>query len=289
MKHLLVIALVTLVACGKSKSECKAQADELTALLSQAETGGTVVNFDERDGLVTRTDLQQRPVHLAPIVVLRPTEVIYQGSVVTSDDELRKRLSEAHEQVKASLWRRDRPDPRHVYFLIHADTPWSRVVEAVTVADQAGMQAPMFVFAHPDAPKPPPRSSVDAKLDALRDEQTSGTKATTLANMMSAQIEKCPALQRAMGELGSDEGKPKHQLLVEKLGPALVECECNVRYPELRSILWFLLVNQKPARVVITDPGAPDEERIAFPPTTTWAEASKRLSATTTGIELAVQ
>jgi hypothetical protein len=285
--RLLLLALVASAACGKSKSECKAEADGLTALLSQSDAGGSMFYIDESNGLVTRTDLSQRALSYSPVVIVKATETMYQGELV-DDDGLRRRLEAAVTKIKEDieLGRGEPPDLRKVYFLIHSATPWSRVAAAVKVADDVGMQAPMFVFAHPMTAKAPPRTSVDSKLEAIKD----GNKATTLANIMSGLIKKCPSLIRAIGEIANelDASKTKDQMFAEKVGPALVACDCNVDYPELRSVLWHLLVNQTPTRIVAIDPTAP-KETIAFPAATTWAEASKRLTAATKGLSLVVE
>lgn len=282
--------LLVLAGCNKlSADECKREAAAIQTLLRSADTEPQLLYVDDKMQLVERTDLPATRVPSAPVVILDEQGVTYQGERIPGD--LRARLTAARAQIVEDIEagrtpRRDPPDPALVYFQIDKRTRWPRVVEAWQAARDAGMTSPGFVFGVPMTVTPPPRAPIDTELDALGNSDAAN-KATELANIISKQVEGCPAMIRAFGSIGAEDGGSKAKRLIDDLGPALVECKCNVDIPNFRSAMWRALANTKPTRVLRFDPAATPDP-IALPATATWADAAAKLAPQTKNAELRV-
>ena len=292
---ILVSALLALAAtgaaCGKSKEECRKQADELVAMLEAAETGGQLFQLAPLK-VVMRTDLPaKQKLEMAPVVTLNGTEIVYQGELVDVD-RLRERLANAvaklKEQIELGMGPRGTViDPRDVYFVIDESTPWSVVASTVNAAHEVGMTEPGFVFSVPNTVKRPPRGKIDDALDKLKDDQTGG-KATKLAEGIARQSRStCPSVTKMFGEVASYEG-PKDELIMKSLGKALTDCNCDLDMREFSATMWNLLVNPEPARAIAFTADAP-KQTIALAGSTTWKVASAQFKPDLKNAELVIQ
>lgn len=269
---------VALAACGKSKAECRTDAEAFGKLLAAADTSGSLIQLSHRMKLVERSDLTAKPT-LAPVVNITATEISYQGTLIGDPEDLVERLAAAHAKIREELELgryspHDRPDPRSLLFVIDAETPWATIVGAVDAAARAGMTAPQFVFGAPVTWKSPPRAPVDDELDELMSD--SSNQATRLAETTSRQVNTCASVTKLFGEVAMENGD-KAQFLVQRLPAALIECNCDVDFPNFRSTMWRMLVNPHPVRVIAFDPDAPATP-IAAPGTKVWREVAAQLA-----------
>jgi hypothetical protein len=280
---MLAASVASLAAgCGKSASECRTEAEAIGALLRSVDTAPSAFWIEQDMHLVIREDLPDHQVRLAPVVNVTANRFGYQGQGFDSAAELGERLTAAHasiaEQIAAGrVPQGDPPDPALVFLVIDEAAPWSRVVDAVRAAEQAGMTAPGFVFGAPFTLTPPPRAPIDTKIDAIANSDGS-VKAIRFAELLQQQSQSCPSLMKKFGEVASSDGPDKAEFLIEAIGPALVECRCDVNMANIRSLFWRLLVNPNPTRVLQFSTGAP-KDTIAAPAAMTWKDASKKLRA----------
>ncbi|NVB84918.1 MAG: hypothetical protein HOV81_41510 [Kofleriaceae bacterium] len=279
--------LVCVVGCGKSAKECKTDAEALATLLRETPHEPEMFVLAGRH-LVARPDLtDKRGFGYAPVLDITKAGFAMQGEPI-AQAELSTKLATIHDQG-AQHWMGRGSDPDRIYFAIDGDVTWDRVVMAFEAAEAAGLVKEAFVFEYPSKPlTPPPRSAVDAELDKLQADPDAANKASRLAEMMSTRVKRCKSLQQLFGGVAAVEGEDKADFIITGLAEALVECECNVDMPELRSIMWRVLATQHQTRVYEFAPRVRDET-IAFPATTTWADASKKLAPPLRGAKLAVQ
>ncbi|MBI4955644.1 MAG: hypothetical protein HY908_26735 [Myxococcales bacterium] len=283
------LVLTALVACSKGhhgKDECRAEADAVGALLVEA--AKEVPSFYEPPAdvkLVVRSDLlRRRDLKPGPVITITPSELRV-AELWLGHKQLRARtlrtldeLGVALREVRAIAPAESASDPARIFFAIEPTTPWERVVASVDAARAAGFTAPGFVFEQPSALTPPPRSGIDAKLDALMSEEPA-TRAAKLAELTEEVVGPCDSLARSFRALARpvEEGVDKGMVIAMDIAPSLVACDCHVNIPELRAVMFRILHVERPVRIVTFDP-AKTAERISFPPTTTWADASKRLA-----------
>jgi hypothetical protein len=210
-----LVVLLIVAGCGKSKQACQTEAHALGSLLAAADVSGSMISVDKDVQLVERGDLPDAQPRYAPVVNVGATTT-YQGQAVTTP-ELAARLAAAHARIVEDLDqgrfpRRDPPDPRELNFVIDAKTPWPRVVETVAAATQAGMTAPVFVFASPVTAKSPPRAPIDRELDAITTSHD-GNVATKLADVTSRLVKGCPSMIRVFGQVASTEAPDKARFI----------------------------------------------------------------------------
>ena len=281
MRRLLAVVALA-AACGKSKTECRVDAADLMEFLHSFDHSGSLFQVDDAMHLVTRTDLPT-PKEEAPVVVVDAKVTRFQGQLV-DQPALASELGAVHARILDQIERRMVPrnnprDPRLVYFQISGDAAWARVVAAVRAGSDAGFTRASFVFAMPSTQKPPPRTWVDDKFEATRAaNHDGGNLATVLAELASTVVKSCPALTKAFGSVGSEEGGDKAAALIEATGPALIECNCVIDLPALRSIWWLVLSNPHPTSVLEVELDK-DAKAVALPAETPWREASKKLGA----------
>lgn len=246
---------------------CTTEADALAASLRTAGLhGGAWASFDL--ALVPRPELTAEAPSDTPQLELGVDGTSFDG-VVLGPSELRDRLAAAYRrQEERRALEPDRPDPAVITLQIDGRVPWSRVVEAWRAAHDAGMRAPVFVFAAP-APTPPPRAPIDDELDALPD----GRRAAGYGELLARELAPCPALVRAFDQLATYLGDDRPRRQVDALARALVACRCAVDLPALRAVLWRVLVNPRPVTSLRFDAAAPATP-LALPASMPWAEAS---------------
>ena len=281
MRRLLLIAvLASASACGKSAESCAKEANAIGALLQGVNTKPSLFWIPDNLHLIVRADLPERPERSGPLVTLRNGGVEYQGQLLSVQD-LGDRLAAAHAKIVEDLEvgrfpKRSAPNPALVYFLVDETTPWSQVVAAVDAAKAAGMTDPAFAFALPSTVTSPPRAPIDSKLDELM-EVDSGNRASEFAKLLSTEIEGCASLVKLFGELAAIEGGGKDEHLARSIGPALIGCNCSVNMPNVRSLLFRLLVNMHPVRMIAFSSDGP-ATKVAAPAAATWREVATKLA-----------
>src|SRR5262249_48108457 len=126
-------------------------------------------------------------------------------------------------------------------------------------------------------PEPPPRSSIDDKLDqVMMGDRHDGNQAVELANMMKDVIGGCSALEKSFSAVSSEEGD-KADTLIVAIEEGLIDCNCKVDVPALRSLMWRILATD-PDLQALTYTGR--GEKVAFPGSATWGEVGPKLPKT---------
>jgi len=275
--RLAAIVLVVASGCSSSKGpSCAEQALELDRFLSAMDHEPSIFQFSKKLKLVTRDDLPVLKAVYAPTVEVQTREFVFEGLLV-GPDELAERLAARRQQLADAVARgREARDPDRVYLLVDESAPWDRVVAAVEAAAAGGFTTVAFVFAHTANLKPPPRSPIDDELDKIDAADGASGKATKLAETVKGVIKACPAMIEAFGRVAARDSDDKAGSLIQSIQPALVDCDCKVDIPALRSVMWRILANTKPVAEVrvAVDRGA---KPLALPATTPWREAQKRL------------
>jgi len=277
-----LLAFAMLLGCSKSGPSCAEQALELDRFLTGLDHQQSIFGFSSAH-LVTRDDLPASVQSYGPSVQIEARRFVIDGRLV-SYDELIEALAAKHEYVVDELERRGRgrgtSDPQVLYLVIDEAAPWDAVVAVTETAAHAGFTTPAFVFARTATVKPPPRSPVDDQLDKIQNGDDASSKATQLAALIKGVIKPCPALTEAFGKVAATDADDKAGYIIQQVQPALLDCECKVDIPSLRSALWRLLANTKPTTEVrlTLDRAAPP---IALPAKTPWREAAAKLKAGT--------
>jgi hypothetical protein len=273
-----LLAFVMLLGCSKSGPSCAEQALELDRFLTGIDHQQSMLGFSSAH-LVTRDDLPASVQSYGPSVQIEAHRFIIDGRLV-SYDELGEALVAKHAYVIDELERRGRgragSDPQLLYLVIDEAAPWDAVVAVTETAAHAGFTTPAFVFARTATVKPPPRSAVDDQLDKIQSGDDASSKATELAKLIQDVIKPCPALMEAFGKVAATEVDDKAGYIIQQVQPALVDCECKVDIPSLRSALWRMLANTKPTtevRLTLDRAASP----ITLPAKTPWREAAKQL------------
>lgn len=259
----------TAASPGQATASCATEANALAASLRTAATGAWAT-FEA--ALVDRPELPTGAPPDAPVLELGVADTLFEGQAL-GPAALREHLTAVYDKRdERHALEPDRPDPAVVSLYIDRRVPWSRVVEAWQAAHDAGMRAPVFVFAAAPPP-PPPRAPIDDELDAIPD----GQRATGYAALLTREIAPCPTLVRVFDQLATGPGDDKTDRLIDGLVPALVACQCAVDVPDLRAVLWRVLVAPRPVTSIAFDPAAP-AATLALPATTPWSEASVRFT-----------
>lgn len=281
--------LVCVVGCGKSAKECKTEAEAFGKALHDAPHEPEMFMLTGRH-LVQRPDLAAEKTLYAPAIDIKKSEVSYQGQLIDTREALQAKLEATRQSAADAVDRGMRDiDPELVYLVIDDDATWDQVVLAFDAAEAAGMVKQAFVFDLPVKLTPPPRTSLDVELDKLQADPDASDKASKVAKMVSDRIGRCKPLQKLFGQVSAVEsGASKADIIIAGMPAALVECGCDVDMPQLKSVMWRLLVTEHSPRVYKFAPRVRDET-IALPATTTWAEASKKFVRPLRGAKLAVQ
>ena len=264
--------LVAILVGCKGKAACKADVDELMTFF-RAMDHSMPLYFDG-DGikLVERTDLPRHQPSPTAVIVIGKT-IRWQGGEV-SLDKLGDRLADYRAWVMKSP---RRGNPSEINLAIDVNAAWGDVVSVADVAFRSGFTHPAFGFGVPVTVKPPPRVAVDDELDKIKKEDAGGNRAVELANLMSDIVKSCKPLKKSFGAVGADEGGDKAQMLIDEMGPALLECNCDVDIPALRNVFFAVANNPHPATVIHVDL-AKGGKAIALPAATPWSEAQKQLA-----------
>ncbi|MEO8846426.1 MAG: hypothetical protein ABI591_18945 [Kofleriaceae bacterium] len=287
------VCALALAACGKSANSdaCRQKARALGELLITASADAIPPFQHEADvHPILRTDLAAGPIDYAPVVIIGTAGIRYQGEPIGSDalvDRLAADYAKAQGAADRQGPRKPPREPRRAYMVVDATTPSTEVVRVFDAVVASGLTAVGFVFEAPQPLKPPPRSSADPALDKIFASEA-GDRASQLAKFASGEIAECKQLRDVFGEVASEELDNRALTISRQVAPALEACNCNVDIERLRSTMFRTIYIERPARVVQLDPAAPAEE-IVVDPTSTWAELSKRLTATTKNVRFVVR
>jgi len=283
MRWIWVLALVA--ACGKSKAACKADvADLMVFLRTMDHSRSWSVPGDVH--LVERPDLKPTDGVEGPVIYIRANGVDVQGKHVAVD-ELPHVLEDLANKMLQDIT--DGKVLRHfvwdhrVYVMIDRDAPWSTVTAVARAAEATGYSKWIAMFSKPSPVAAPARSSVSDQLDKVLGDNT-GSTATELARLTSEVAKSCKPLVKAFGAVGSEAYDNKSTALIEETGPALIECNCDLDMPALRSLYYAIVGNPHPLTVaVITlDKTATP---IALPPATPWHDAAMKLATGTAWLQ----
>ena len=274
----LLLAALALLGCKRGGEDCPARAEELGRFLTSMDHDMSLVALDEGLEPVRRDDLAPLEPALSPVVQVRPDAITFQGDRVADAAELGVRLAEARagaEEVAEMTPERERGALRRLHLVLDRRTTWDTAVQVTDAAREAGYTEVIFVFARPPATPPPPRSAVDDELDRAL-QKDSSERATEAARIAERIVKGCAAIERLFGSVASTPGEDKAARLLAGVGPALVECDCAVDIPALRSVLWRIAGNPRPLSAVTVEL-APDAPPITLPAATTWEKAAARL------------
>jgi hypothetical protein len=255
--------LVLLAGCGKSKAECKAEAGDLVKFLNAMDRGPEFL-IDDDMHMVVRGDLSRTKLVVAPIVIVKPTSITFAGDAVTDANDLATRMSDA-----AAKWN------HAVNLEIDGDVKWGTIAAVMAAAATSGFDHVNVVFARPRNPAVPPRSKIDDEIDRIAGSGDPGSRAAEFGSLMSDVIASCKPIGKLFSEVARPD-VPAADHVIAGLGPALIECNCDLDLPSLRSGLWRLLAVSKPTSVlelVIARDGQPVEQPASRP----WYEANKHL------------
>ncbi len=275
-----LVGLAILVACGKSKPDCKHQVDELVKLLRSVDHDPQFIEVADDIHLVQRTDLPHEALVSGPVIVLNATSISYQGHLAEDAVALRARLEASFRQLQedsgaGKLGPHLQWDHR-VYLEVDRDVRWGTVAAVAGAAADAGFERAMFVLARPGNVPRPPRAPIDDELDRIMTGDSS-TKAVQLAKLVGKQVEACKPLLRVFGNVASEEAGDKAGAIIDGMGPALLECDCNADMANLRSAMYRLVANEHPVSVLALS-RAHDATPVELPATMAWADAAGKLA-----------
>lgn len=260
MNHVAIAALALVVGCGKSgksKTECKAESDELHQWMRAIPR---YPNVDPSVHLASRTDVPTSELPEAPVILIGANAINYQGQMVADGVDLGQRL---------------KPDGKgHLYLAIDAKAAWGVVATVADVAAKHGYPDIDLMFSTPSAaqPAPPPRTRIDAALEKL---PRGGRRAAEVSRFVREVVKGCRAADEVFSKVGALSTN-RAGYLVEGIPAALVECECNVDVAELRSVMWQILYSAEPAGAVRIKLDTNGRE-IELPVDTLWEKAQAEL------------
>jgi hypothetical protein len=283
MLKCLVAAAVVLTGCGKSKSACKTEAHELATYLRAMDHTPASIKVPDDVHLAARPELpSMNEAENAPVVFVRAAGIEFRGehpSVVELEAKLAEVATKTQDDITAGKVPKRFVWDHRIYVAIDRDAPWSSVAAVAGAAAKAGYVKWIAMFAKPSPVAAPPRSAISDKLDKLLADDSVDNKATEIARMTSDVIKTCPALGKAFGAVSSDEGD-KAAELIEAIEPALVDCNCDLDVPSLRSVFFSIAGNLHPIGTIavqLDDSATP----LAFPSATPWHDVAPKLAAGT--------
>jgi hypothetical protein len=265
-----VALAVAFAGCGHKPNaqQCASDANDLQQLLQQAMRDGSPPIADTTTALVDRPELPPLGAESSSVVALGHDVRVFSSPM--TGDELAKHLEWVHARKQ------------RLVLAIDASATWDLVVRTITAATSAGLDHISFAFArsgHP--PVPPPRSPVDDELDTIMKAPDLADRASKLAHLLVDTAKGCPSIGKVFSAAATEDSADRSNDLVAAIGPAIVECDCNVDIPALRSLMWRTLVDEHP-KSVLTTAVSPDGTAIELAGSTPWREASKLFTASTT-------
>ncbi|MGE0547355.1 MAG: ExbD/TolR family protein [Kofleriaceae bacterium] len=237
-----------------------------------------LVVVDDSHKLVVRAELPRVSAPIAPMVLVTSAGLEYQGEPVVSN-ELAERLTATYEKRASDIdegrARAGDADPRLVYLVIDERATWKRIVDVIATCSKVGYRSPSFVFRTVQTSPSPPPSWADAELDRIRKGDPSG-RAQRFMEFMRNVVRPCSSIPEAWRE-ATERGGDMTANIIEAIEPALVDCNCTIDLPALRTTLWRLFVNPRPAGVIRVELD-PRGTKLTFPANTPWLEASQRFT-----------
>jgi hypothetical protein len=262
----ILVVLAVAAGCGgkTAKPECKASADELVQYLRGIDHDSQPFFVDDDMHLAVRTDLPRSKLVPAPLLSIKPAQIMFQGQVVADVKELEGKLAES-------------PGKPSLYLQIDGDAKWGTIAAVADAAGQGGFDHVSVVFARPRASgAPPPHSRVDDELVDIVNNPNRTGKASEIAHTMRDVAASCPSMTKLFGDIASVEGLEKADYLLDHVGTALVDCDCNVDMPSFRSVMWRMIHNPMPV-VVLPLVLARDGTAVEQPASRPWSAASGQL------------
>lgn len=165
-----------------------------------------------------------------------------------------------------------------VALAIAPDAPWSLVAPTLNALGAVGQNKVMLVFERKGMVRPPPRSSVTAKIEKILADADPSQKATEMARVIEGVVKDCPAAQRRLGEVAMMAPDGRDEFIRLEIPKAFIECQCRVDLEAAQTAFHALVAPR--VGVVTTDvrigpAGAP----VALPAATPWSEAHAKVIA----------
>ena len=211
---------------------------------------------------------------------VRATGIEYRGDH-PSVDELAEKLAELAVKTQEDIETGKTPPSfrwdHSIYIAIDGDAPWSSVVAVASAAERTEYGKWIAIFAKPSPVAAPPHSAITDELNQMIAEGNRANAATEVAGLVSRVVKSCPALVKSFGAVSSNEGD-KAALLIEAIEPALIDCNCDLAVPSLRSAFFAIAGNLHPIgtlAITLDDSASP----ISFTGDTKWREIGPKLSA----------
>ena len=260
----ITLALVLLAGCWKDTAACTASAGDLVSYLRSMEHEPSVVPDDAftRLHVPMHADMHTA-VPQAPLVIVSPKEITVQGQLLTLE-ELAPRLAATNQTIREQIAKGQVPKGfvEQLDLLIDGDVSWGQVAAIAQTASASGFDQLAFIFTRAaTTPVPPSRGPSDTVADV---------------EDLSKLVRSCHAVGKLLGDLASVEPGAKAQMLIDGIGPALVDCRCAVDMAALRA-LWKLIGQPNPQTALVLTL-ARDARPIDLPATMLWREASTHLA-----------
>jgi hypothetical protein len=260
-----IVLVLALAACGKAAaSDCEARAPELAAWIDPIDReGASAIALSTH--LVEARDLPLARRERAPMVAGTRAAITVDGVPAETPSALTDALTAARGERAA-----------RVLFAIETDAPMDRVATATEAAAVAGFTDAGVLFQRPSSGAPPPASSIDAELDAMR-ASPDPNNATKLARLGARLVADCKEMGDAFARVTPEAVEDKGRAIVAAVRPSLIACGCKVPMDDFRSFLFAVMgPGGRPANTIadVTLDGG------AAPVTgATWADAAPALLA----------
>jgi hypothetical protein len=306
MKYAWVVALAVVVACSGKKDGDKAKKPAEPAPREEdPHCAEKIPDFAEwmkalvADGRVvvtaTGVELPELPgaapgqiTRGAPVVVVKPTEVVVEGKVLANPSS--PSPADLAKQMVPLVEPRPGTD---VVFVIDAKVPWSTVAALLAAAPVAKHPRVTLVFAAGSTPaaSPPPKSAIDAELDALahpdpaKPAPSLGGGASGPGGDLAMKVfADCAAVTQKLFPAIDKVGPSEFDVAVAVGMPEEIQlCGCRVDLPSVRRLMWaWWGRDQGPAlagtRVEVAAV-AKDGTLVTTKPETPWSEAAPLVAA----------
>jgi hypothetical protein len=262
----------------------EALADWLGKLEKDVAAGPGVVLGDQ-DRLVEHPGA---PLGLGPVVQVEPGRLGFEGRWLGDDGdpsqaaqrarlvELEAALSQSHQ-----VWRLLHPgkdDVPPLSLAVAREVPWRELVALTDSLIRQGRRSVDWVFAVPSTPAaaPPPRSSIDTQLGALRATTDPARKSAMLSDLTARVLAPCPPAVKSLSAAGAAPSEDRPGRILLALPKAVGECQCALEIPALQALL-YAIFGLAPNTKTLTVQHAPlttqRTRAVWAPPQAPWSEA----------------
>ncbi len=156
--------------------------------------------------------------------------------------------------------------------------PWNGVAAVAEIAERTGLTHVGFVVGRPAAVAPPPHAPIDDELAAIPAKLGTGDSAVAIAKLWQREIDGCSALAKAWTTLANDGGGDLGTRLIERTEPALLDCDCSVNMPNVRTMMWQMMSTAQPMAPIDVEL-VRDGVDIEAAPATAWSAVQDKLAS----------